>query len=80
MNLKILLNHLHDILYRLANDYSIVLLSGDGFDGPLWSVRVSLANLDSNCYFKIGQAIREILNSYVDAWKLSQKQLATCEI
>ena len=69
-----------DILYRLANDYSIVLLSGDGFDGPLWSVRVSLANLDSNCYFKIGQAIREILNSYVDAWKLSQKQLATCEI
>ena len=69
-----------DILYRLANDYSIVLLSGDGFDGPLWSVRVSLANLDSKCYFKIGQAIREILNSYVDAWKLSQKQLATCEI
>ena len=69
-----------DILYRLANEYSIVLLSGDGFDGPLWSVRVSLANLDSKCYFKIGQAIREILNSYVDAWKLSQKQLATCEI
>ena len=49
-----------DILYRLANEYSIVLLSGDGFDGPIWSVRVSLANLDSNCYFKIGQAIREI--------------------
>ena len=69
-----------DILYRLANDYSIVLLSGDGFDGPLWSVRVSLANLDSKCYFKIGQAIREILNSYVYAWKMSQKQLATCEI
>ena len=69
-----------DILYRLANEYSIVLLSGDGFDGPIWSVRVSLANLDSNCYFKIGQAIREILNSYVDDWKLSQKQLATCEI
>ena len=67
-----------DILYRLANDYSIVLLSGDGFDGPVWSVRVSLANLDSKCYFKIGQAIREILNSYVDAWKISQKQLATC--
>ena len=69
-----------DILYRLANDYSIVLLSGDGFDGPIWSVRVSLANLDSKYYFKIGQAIREILNSYVDDWKLSQKQLATCEI
>ena len=58
-----------DVLYKLANNYSIVLLSGDGFAGPSWSVRVSLANLESESYYKIGQAIKEILTSYVEEWK-----------
>lgn len=60
-----------DILYKLANNYSIVLLSGDGFAGPTWSVRVSLANLESEAYYKIGQALKEILTSYVEEWKQS---------
>ncbi|WP_330586228.1 aspartate 4-decarboxylase [Romboutsia sp. CE17] len=58
-----------DILYKLANNYSIVLLSGHGFAGPTWSVRVSLANLESEAYYKIGQALKEILTSYVEEWK-----------
>ncbi|WP_330596680.1 aspartate 4-decarboxylase [Romboutsia faecis] len=69
-----------DVLYRLANDYSIVLLGGDGFAGPSWSVRVSLANLESESYYKIGQAINEILTSYVDEWKEKSqlKVIADC--
>ena len=58
-----------DILYKLANDYSIVLLSGSGFAGPEWSVRVSLANLQIDAYAVIGKAIKEILDGYVKAWK-----------
>lgn len=58
-----------DILYKLANNYSIVLLSGSGFAGPEWSVRVSLANLQIDAYAEIGKAIKEILDGYVKAWK-----------
>ena len=66
-----------DVLYKLANNYSIVLLSGDGFAGPSWSVRVSLANLESESYYKIGQAIKEILTSYVEEWKEKSTEKVT---
>ena len=35
-----------DIVFGLAARLRHVLLNGSGFDGPPWSVRVSLANLD----------------------------------
>lgn len=53
-----------DFVIRLANETAIVLLNGDGFDGPAWSVRASLANLNESDYLKIGTAIRKILDSY----------------
>lgn len=53
-----------DFVIRLANETAIVLLNGDGFDGPKWSVRASLANLDKEDYLKIGTAIRKILDEY----------------
>lgn len=53
-----------DFVIRLANETAIVLLNGDGFDGPAWSVRASLANLDEDAYLKIGTAIRKILDEY----------------
>lgn len=53
-----------DFVIKLANETAVVLLNGDGFDGPAWSVRVSLANLDESDYLKIGTAIRKILDNY----------------
>lgn len=53
-----------DFVIRLADETAVVLLNGDGFDGPAWSVRASLANLDEDAYLKIGTAIRKILDEY----------------
>lgn len=62
-----------DILFRLAEKSSIVLLNGGGFQGPKWSIRVSLANLDDEAYSQIGQALHEALEDYVEEWQLSKK-------
>ncbi|MDE6296737.1 MAG: bifunctional aspartate transaminase/aspartate 4-decarboxylase, partial [Muribaculaceae bacterium] len=51
-----------DPVLRLAKETNVVLLNGSGFDGPAWSVRASLANLDENEYLRIGDAIREIID------------------
>jgi len=58
-----------DIVFRLAELESIVLLNGGGFDGPEWSIRVSLANLDETSYSAIAKGIKEIVLEYVEAWK-----------
>ncbi len=60
-----------DFVIRLAKETAVVLLNGDGFDGPLWSVRASLANLDTASYLKIGKAIRSILDQYYSLYKAS---------
>ena len=54
---------------RLAEDAGVVLLHGGGFDGPQWSVRVSLANLEDDCYLTVGAAIRRVFDSYVAEWQ-----------
>ncbi|GAA1947932.1 bifunctional aspartate transaminase/aspartate 4-decarboxylase [Kitasatospora viridis] len=60
-------------LFRLAEQTGVVLLNGGGFDGPQWSVRVSLANLDSLDYLKIGHHLREIFADYRREWELSRR-------
>lgn len=62
-----------DVLYKLAEESSIVLLSGGGFQGPEWSVRISLANLEDEAYSKIGTVLRKILEGFVTSWKSSLK-------
>ena len=62
-----------DVVFRLANETSLVLLNGGGFAGPEWSVRVSLANLNEKDYIKIGQGIKRILDEYADTWKILRK-------
>jgi len=58
-----------DILFRLAQESSIVLLSGGGFHGPEWSIRISLANLDDEHYSEIGEVLHKILEEYVTSWR-----------
>ncbi len=60
-----------DVVFRLATETSLVVLNGGGFDGPEWSIRVSLANLSKDKYTIIGHHIREILDSYAKKWKNS---------
>ncbi|MFF0479782.1 bifunctional aspartate transaminase/aspartate 4-decarboxylase [Streptomyces sp. NPDC004435] len=61
-----------DPLFRLAEHTGVVLLNGGGFDGPEWSVRVSLANLDDLDYLKIGHHLRAIFDDYAEEWKTSR--------
>ncbi|MDL2264983.1 aspartate 4-decarboxylase [Parabacteroides sp. OttesenSCG-928-G07] len=63
-----------DIVFRLAELSSIVLLNGGGFAGPEWSVRVSLANLNDEDYSIIGKELAETMQDYVDAWKSTLKK------
>jgi aspartate 4-decarboxylase len=58
-----------DPLFRLAEQSSVVLLNGGGFDGPEWSVRVSLANLDDLDYLKIGHHLQTIFQGYYQEWR-----------
>ena len=57
-----------DFVIRLAKETGIVLLNGGGFDGPEWSVRASLANLDEADYDKIGRHIGAMLEEYASQW------------
>jgi aspartate 4-decarboxylase len=61
-----------DPVVRLAERAAVVLLHGGGFDGPAWSVRVSLANLDDDCYLEVGAAITRIFDGYVEEWRTEQ--------
>ena len=63
-----------NVVFRLAKETSLVLLNGGGFDGPEWSVRASLANLNEKDYATIGQGIKRILDEYAKEWK---ERLAT---
>lgn len=58
-----------DVVFRLATETSLVVLNGGGFDGPEWSIRVSLANLTKENYVTIGKHIRGILDSYAKKWR-----------
>jgi len=64
-----------DMLFRLAEQTGVVLLNGSGFDGPEWSVRVSLANLDDSDYETIGAALVDMADEYVEEWKASSDGL-----
>ncbi|MET8710551.1 hypothetical protein [Streptomyces californicus] len=47
----------------------VVLMNGGGFDGPEWSARVSLANLDDLDGLKIGHHMRTVFEQYVEEWQ-----------
>jgi aspartate 4-decarboxylase len=53
-----------DFVWRLAQERGVVLMDGGGFDAPNMSVRVSLANLGTEAYQRIGSAISGLLADY----------------
>ncbi len=62
-----------DFVMRLAEEKSVVLLDGGGFDAPNMSVRASLANLPDKNYLKIGKAIDELLAEYYGEWRKNKR-------
>jgi len=58
-----------DTVFRLAEQFSVVLLNGGGFDDSAWSVRVSLANLRDDAYLRIGASVRSVFEQYVADWQ-----------
>lgn len=58
-----------DPVFRLASEHGIVLLNGGGFDGPEWSVRVSLANLRMDAYEQIGSWLWQVGQYYHDRFQ-----------
>ena len=58
-----------DFVMRLAEERSVVLLDGGGFDAPNMSVRVSLANLPNEAYKEIGKSISWLLEQYYKYWE-----------
>jgi len=58
-----------DFVWRLAQEKSIVLMDGGGFDAPNMSVRVSLANLPDSAYENIGKGIGDLLAEYHSHWE-----------
>jgi aspartate 4-decarboxylase len=58
-----------DAVIALAKRSGTVLLNGSGFDGPPWSVRISLANLDADAYEAIGRDLKELMGQAVAEWR-----------
>ena len=61
-----------DILIQLAEQSSIVLLDGSGFNAPEWSIRISLANLNDESYSKNGENLLNVLETYATRWRESK--------
>ncbi|MFL5238144.1 MAG: bifunctional aspartate transaminase/aspartate 4-decarboxylase [Rhizomicrobium sp.] len=61
--------HPLDPVFRLAEEHGIVLLNGNGFAAPDWSVRISFANLPNHVYDDIGRAVRSISRGYREAYE-----------
>ncbi|MBU3129566.1 aspartate 4-decarboxylase [Clostridium tagluense] len=62
-----------DILIRLAEQSSIVLLGSSGFHGPEWAIRISLANLNDESYSEIGKVLHKVLEDYAKEWNESKQ-------
>jgi aspartate 4-decarboxylase len=61
-----------DIVIGLAKRSGTVLLNGSGFDGPPWSVRISLANLDAEAYEAIGRDLKDLMSRAFVEWRAAQ--------
>jgi aspartate 4-decarboxylase len=63
-----------EVVLGLARRHGTVLLPGGGFDGPPWSVRISMANLDPDDYEAIGHDLRETMQRALEEWRRTTGQ------
>jgi aspartate 4-decarboxylase len=61
-----------DVVIGLAREYGMVLLNGSGFEGPAWSVRVSLANLETDDYATIGRNLAAVMRRAIARWEADE--------
>ena len=57
---------IEQFLLKLAKEKYTVCLPGDGFAGPKWSLRVSLANLETEDYIYVGKNISKVMQEYYE--------------
>ncbi len=57
--------HPLDFIFDLAREYATVVLPGERFEAPDWSIRISLANLPAAAYREIGGSLRALLEHYL---------------
>lgn len=67
-------NDLLEFLFRLAKEKFVVCLPGEGFAGPTWSIRISLANMEVEDYIFIGQSILQMVKVYHEEYKKTEFQ------
>ena len=58
-----------DPVMRLAEEKAIIAMPGGGFDGPEWTLRLSLANSNAADFEKIRILGYDILDEYYEAYK-----------
>lgn len=64
-----------DVIFMLAKKYKTIVLPGVGFAAPPWSIRISLANLATDDYTKIGKNIAKTMNDLYSSQKTSKKSV-----
>lgn len=58
-----------EYLFQLAKTKYIICLPGEGFEAPLWTIRISIANLDIDDYRIIGKSLIEVLDDFYKKFK-----------
>ncbi len=61
-----------EFVMKLAEEAKVILLPGKGFEVRHPSARVSLANLREVDYYRIGQTVRKLLDSYYREYRKSK--------
>lgn len=60
-----------DIVAKLAEEEQLMLLKAEAFGSSKWTVRVSLANLETEAYKEIGTRVSDMMDRMHSDWKNS---------
>lgn len=58
-----------DLMARLVQEERLMLLKADAFGSSSWSIRVSLANLDTEAYSEVGKRIVSMVDRMYSQWQ-----------